>query len=166
MSSGGERAGVFGGRVRVRANALIVRHDALLLLKMKSPTREQPFWIPPGGGVEVGETLEETLRRETLEETGIAASEPELWYISEYINEPWHAVEFYFFCKKAEGELHLGSDPELDATSQYILAGEFVHFDKLKELPLVPDYLKDRFVTDYRVGKAAPEFIAQRDERR
>lgn len=30
-----------------------------------------PFWVPPGGGAEPGETAEETVRRELWEETGL-----------------------------------------------------------------------------------------------
>lgn len=158
--------GTFGNRVRVRVNGLIVRNRALLLLKLKSPTRDTPFWIPPGGGVELGESLEETLSRELLEETGLRISGPELWYISEYINKPWHAVEFYFFCRNAVGNLHLGSDPELDSDRQFILDGAFLPFDQLSEIPLVPHYLKSKFIRDYQNERKGPEFIPWHDETR
>ncbi len=47
--------------------ALVVRNGQVLLLRRKS----DGLWTRPGGMVEEGETLEEGLIREILEETGI-----------------------------------------------------------------------------------------------
>jgi 8-oxo-dGTP pyrophosphatase MutT (NUDIX family) len=49
--------------------------DRILLLKIIDDTGvldEPVLWITPGGGVEPGESLEETARRELWEETGVA----------------------------------------------------------------------------------------------
>lgn len=165
-ASGKEPYSAFTNRVRLRVNGLIVRNEKLLLLKMKSPTRDRPFWIPPGGGVELGEPLESALQREILEETGISIRKPEMWYISEYIHKPWHAVEFYFFCREAKGDPHLGSDPELDDDQQFLMDCSFVRFQELSQIPLVPTYLSTKFIEDYRSGKKAPEFIPWHPETR
>jgi 8-oxo-dGTP diphosphatase len=49
--------------------ALLRRGDAVLLLRQEK--RGQAYWLLPGGGVEEGETLEQALRRELLEECDI-----------------------------------------------------------------------------------------------
>jgi 8-oxo-dGTP pyrophosphatase MutT (NUDIX family) len=49
--------------------------DRVLLLKRK----DNECWGPPGGAVEPGEMVEETAKRETLEETGLELGELSLY---------------------------------------------------------------------------------------
>jgi 8-oxo-dGTP pyrophosphatase MutT (NUDIX family) len=52
--------------------ALILTPDGeVLLMRVKAPGTEVRFWITPGGGMEAGETPEDTLRRELAEELGL-----------------------------------------------------------------------------------------------
>jgi TDG/mug DNA glycosylase family protein len=55
--------------------------DRVLLVRFENAVSGELWWATPGGGVEAGETDEEALRRELLEETGLTAFElgPLLW---------------------------------------------------------------------------------------
>ena len=55
--------------VLVAAGVLVRRGDAVLLQRR----RDDGTWGLPGGGLHPGETLEQTARRELLEETGLTA---------------------------------------------------------------------------------------------
>lgn len=59
--------------VRVGCGALIINeNNEALLLKRGSKTRNQAgMWSKPGGGVEFGESVEDAIKREILEELGI-----------------------------------------------------------------------------------------------
>jgi len=57
--------------VVVAAGVLVRRGDAVLLQRR----RDDGTWGLPGGGLHPGETLEQTARRELLEETGLTAGE-------------------------------------------------------------------------------------------
>jgi len=59
-------------RPRVAVGTVVVRDDAVLLVKRKHPPN-QGLWAIPGGTVELGETLQEAAERELLEETGVVA---------------------------------------------------------------------------------------------
>jgi len=59
---------------RIIVSALIFSNDGKLLMGRKDPAKGGVYcdcWHIPGGGVDEGETFEEALRREVLEETGI-----------------------------------------------------------------------------------------------
>ena len=58
-------------RDAVRA-ILLTPNQEVLLLRIFPPEGGAPFWITPGGGTEPGETPERTLKRELMEELGLA----------------------------------------------------------------------------------------------
>lgn len=58
-------------RLAVRALILNPENEVLLIQGRDSKNPENTWWFTPGGGIEVGETPEQALRREILEETGI-----------------------------------------------------------------------------------------------
>ncbi|HKJ34240.1 MAG TPA: NUDIX domain-containing protein [Balneolales bacterium] len=149
----------FADRVRVRINGLIVRDRSLLMVKMKAPTSDKAFWIPPGGGLEFGESMQHALIREMKEETGLKVKVNDLRYTSEYINPPWHAVEFYFDCELIDGEVILGKDPELTDKSQYLKDISFIPFEEFEKYNIVPLYLKNHFVKDFLSGNSGIQFF-------
>lgn len=136
---------LFGGRLRIRVCALLVEEGKLLLARHRSPTRPEPVWLPPGGEVEFGETLENALIREAREETSLTVSVKELRLVHEYIEPPWHAVEFYFRCERTAGEPEAGTDPELGEGEQILQSVQFIDITTLKSLDLYPEVLRQNF---------------------
>jgi ADP-ribose pyrophosphatase YjhB (NUDIX family) len=70
--------------IRVAANAVIVRDGRVLLVEFSGGTKRAHFNFP-GGGVELGETLEEAVRREVREETCLDVSVVRLLLIVESV---------------------------------------------------------------------------------
>lgn len=87
------------------ANCILVnQRDEVLLLK--KPRRS--WWVAPGGKMEPGETIMETVRREFWEETGVTLIDPELRGIFTILVEDKGQVQeewmlFTFYCTRYEG---------------------------------------------------------------
>ena len=147
-------------KLRVRVNGLLVRDDALLLVKINAPTREEPLWMPPGGGLEFGETMEACLVREMEEETGLTVAVENLRYVSQFVEPPYHAVEFYFDCRETGGTRQLGSDPELQDGEQMLLELKFIPFEQFDHYNIAPPFIKDKFVQDYGHEFCGTQFVS------
>jgi 8-oxo-dGTP diphosphatase len=60
----------YPGAPRVAVGGVVIKEDRVLLVRRGKPPSEGE-WAIPGGSVELGETLQEAVQREILEETGI-----------------------------------------------------------------------------------------------
>jgi 8-oxo-dGTP pyrophosphatase MutT (NUDIX family) len=92
------------------ASVILMNDRDEILLQQRT---DNGFWGTPGGAMEPGESLEETARREVLEETGLRAEElelfdvfsgKELYYKYPHGDEVYNVVTVYT-CRKYSGEL-------------------------------------------------------------
>lgn len=94
--------------IGVGVGALIFNNEGKVLLALRGPKakNEQGKWEIPGGGVEYGETLKQTIIRETKEELGVDIEVVALLQVADHIipDERQHWVSPTFFCKIISGE--------------------------------------------------------------
>lgn len=105
-------AKVYGNKVRVRACGICWQDDKLLMVNHSGITPTN-FWAPPGGGVEFGQSIEEALKKEFLEETGLHVAAGEFLFGCEYIEQPIHSIELFYSIRETNGKLKTGCDPEI-----------------------------------------------------
>jgi 8-oxo-dGTP diphosphatase len=117
--------------IRVRAAALLVRDDEILLVKHRKKGAE--YWLLPGGGVEYGETIESAVCREVLEETGLKIRAGDLLFISESIppDRHRHVLNLYYRGDITGGQIRIGDD-------QPLVGVEFVPITEIPHLDLRP----------------------------
>ena len=113
----------------VRAYGILLRDECVLLVRSSSPQIVPPLWWLPGGGIDFGESPEETLLREFYEETGLAIKDPVLFDVASDIRrrpngDRIHTVRVLYTVTLDGGVLR---DEQIGTTDQ-------VHWFKLDEL--------------------------------
>lgn len=100
-------------------------------------------WNIPGGHIEIGETGEETLKREIKEETNLDIDNVEFFMYSDGINpegffEPRHFI-FLDFCAKKVG----GKETKTNEMSEYVWMDPKKAIKELKMTSIMADLIKN-----------------------
>ncbi len=99
------------------ASAFVFREGSVLLVKR----RDEPgrgLWSPPGGSIEVGETVEQAAAREALEETGVVVRARRVADVRTVLvrdsegSVQWHYVLVGVLCDWVSGEPFPATDAE------------------------------------------------------
>ncbi|MFN6944364.1 MAG: NUDIX domain-containing protein [Cytophagaceae bacterium] len=123
---------VFGNKLRVRVSGICSIDDEILLVNHHSLGEMGTLWAPPGGGIDFGESAEDTLIREFKEETGLNIEVTRFLFIHEFIQMPLHAIELFFEVKIVDGKLQKGLDPEMKKELQIINEVRFLEYTSIK----------------------------------
>lgn len=93
--------------VGVGIGAAILNDEGKLFLSLRSQNtrNEKGLWETPGGGLEFGETMEQTVIREMKEEYGIEIEPIKILHVYDHIlkGEKQHWVAITFICKIKSG---------------------------------------------------------------
>ena len=87
----------------------------------------------PGGGLQFGETLENCLKREFSEETGLDIEIKGFLFFCEFFQMPLHAIELFFLVDAKPGNLVHGTDPEM-GEKQIIQEVKFISWGEINRL--------------------------------
>jgi ADP-ribose pyrophosphatase YjhB (NUDIX family) len=91
-------------------DAIIEIEDGIILIKRKNPP---PGWAIPGGFVDYGESLEEAVEREALEETGLSVKNlTQMHTYSDPCRDPRFHTVTTVFIGRAKGKPKAGSDAQ------------------------------------------------------
>ena len=105
----------YSGKVRVRVGGMLLRNGAFLLAAHRGLLANgAPFWSPPGGGWQFGESIQAALVREFKEETGLEVRVGRFLHIYEFNTGALQALELFFevLAIDESTQPRLGHDPE------------------------------------------------------
>ncbi len=117
--------------IELRAAGLWVRDGAALLVEHEK--RGERYWVLPGGHVEEGETLAQTVAREFLEEVGIAVRVGPLLWVNDILRPYRTGVDIYFAVEPEDA----GAEPRQIATGS-VRGARFFRADELQVIDFRP----------------------------
>ena len=128
---------LYSGKVRVRVGGLLLRDGAMLLAAHRGLLpKGAPFWSPPGGGWQFGESIRQALIREFKEETGLTVHVGRFLHLHELCRDELQALEL--FCEVLADDAAqpaLGHDPEHAADQQILTELAWLSPRQLQQLP-------------------------------
>ena len=119
-------------KLRVSVYGLLLSGREILL------AREWDGYDFPGGGIEIGESIEQSLKREFYEETGLSVSVGKFLEVHEdfFINiskkKPIHSILMYYICKNPRGKVStefLAGDEK-----KWMKKAEWLSLDRIKKI--------------------------------
>lgn len=131
---------------RIRSAGILIENDAILLVRVKDFSGE--YWIPPGGGMEKGDTSTKAcLKREFLEETGLTVQVGYLLCVREFLEttKDRYNAEFFYHVTAYQGEIHTNNLKGL-SDEDYIQKVEWVELTALDDKRIYPVDLKSRLL--------------------
>lgn len=129
---------------RVRVAALILHDDHVLLVSAKT---SPGHLVPPGGGLEAGETLREAVEREVREESDVVVTSGEMIAYGEITRVGGTQLELYFTAHLTQADsLEAGLSEE----------NRQVRWVALTDLPTTPHFPEQLAELCQLVGSRTP----------
>jgi mutator protein MutT len=123
---------------KIAVSAFIVRNDRLLILKRAEDETFLPgVWEVPGGGIDEGESIEEGVVRETIEEASIHVTPQRLFGFFEYTDGyNQKTLNLNFICKMDD------ASEEVDTSSGEMERAAWVTLAELKDFPFTSSVMR------------------------
>jgi len=146
--------------IRVRACALILENDSILLVEFKD--ENGLHYNLPAGGVEINESVVEAVRREAMEEASIDVEIGPLAFVYEYVPHlssnrygETHSLQLMFECRVKDGFIpKLPNNPDPNQTDV-----KWIKLTELNDIVLYPN-IKERIIK-YAKSKKNIELIEE-----
>ncbi|WP_319370916.1 NUDIX hydrolase [uncultured Ilyobacter sp.] len=141
--------------IRVRVAGVLTRGDEILFVKHQKNGQE--YWLLPGGGVDYGETMEESLIREFMEECNIEVEVGNLMFISQGISpdKSKHIINMFFKVRYLSGDLKIGDEERLKEVAYH-------NIDEINNMTLYPNVKKE--LLNYFEGDKEIKYLGHRWE--
>lgn len=136
---------------RVNVRGIIFNNNQILAQKFKDQNgNESDYWGTPGGGLDRGESLHDGLRREMIEETGIAPKIGKLLFMQQFKMPQWNGeirehLEFFFHIENPEDYLSI----DLEKTSHGAIELTRCEFIDPTTERLLPAFLQTITIANY-----------------
>ena len=127
-------------RRRVNVRGIIINENGeIFCQKLTANTgKGRDFWCTPGGGLEMGESLLDGLRREMIEETGVKPEIGKLLFIQQFA-ESGEQLEFFFLITNWQDYQQI----DLEQTSHGVEEVAKCGFVDPKTTRILPSYLTE-----------------------
>ncbi|PIZ86291.1 hypothetical protein CO033_03175 [Candidatus Nomurabacteria bacterium CG_4_9_14_0_2_um_filter_32_10] len=134
---------IYGKKIKIKCRGIIFYEGKLLLVKHPGDVENYAL---PGGKLEYGEKILDTIKREILEEFGIKSEIGRLLYVNNYIEKDGiNYIEFFFEIKNVKDFISIDSFNGIYKDE----LSEIVWKDQKDEIKILPEQIK----IDFQNGK-------------
>lgn len=127
---------------KVRVGVVLIHEGKILLVRQNG----RPFWVLPGGTLEVDEGLEECAIREMQEEVSLAVSIDRILYLADFIQSTEaglrHTIDVFMLARYQSGQPTMTTDENLDEM-------DFFTRDEFSAMAVEPRVAADRIRLDW-----------------
>lgn len=138
-------------KIEKRVRAVIIKDEKVLLMHRFKNGHE--YWVFPGGGVDdTDKSLEDSLKRECLEELGVDVKVGDLFMEKFYILDNFQGqIQYFYNCKIISGEVGTGTGPEwngrdVEKYGTYEII--WISISELKDKIIYPFEVRDNIIRD------------------
>lgn len=131
-----------------RCAGLILRGDDALILFRRKNNRE--FYVLIGGHMHEGETQEETLHREIMEESSLRVSNPKR--VMDLLDHYKEKYEHYYLCDYTDGTPELGGEEKIRHSEENFYRLEWIPLSKIPHINLLPLAIRE-WITETLVNR-------------
>ena len=134
--------------MRNSARGILIENGRILLVhrikNIDGVTKE--YYVIPGGGIEEGEDIETTTKRELMEEVGIEVELIDKEPIFTLKQE--NGTQYFLIVNKISGEIGTGKGPEFSDLSKGTYLIEMINIKDIIDgkINLVPEIIKDKLI--------------------
>ncbi len=128
---------------KVRLGVVLIHDHKILLVRQNN----RPFWVFPGGTLEVEEGLEECAVREMKEEVNLNVSIEKTLYLADFMHtnahgELRHTIDVFMLARYETGAPMMTVDENLNEMGFFTL-------DEFREMAVEPRVAADRLIIDW-----------------
>ncbi|MTI68005.1 MAG: NUDIX domain-containing protein [Firmicutes bacterium] len=134
------------GRFNYRVGAIIIHENKVLMVK----NSRDPYYYSVGGRVHMHESMEQAIKREVYEETGIMFEIDRMGYIHEnffvldHTGEKFHELWVYYYMKPLENYILKCESLTEGGIKEYL---EWIPLNDIKNYEVYPQFFKDETLT-------------------
>ncbi|MBI1348500.1 NUDIX domain-containing protein [bacterium] len=138
--------------IRPKVVCVLWYAERMLLIRATDPHDGRSFLLPPGGGVEFGEMIDDAIRRELFEELGIPIENPRrlgmLENVFQFNGRPEHELVFIYDAPCPFPHLYEAEDVEItESNGEKLNARWYTIADVAKSgLPVFPTGLLELLI--------------------
>ena len=131
------------GRFNYRVGAIIIHDNKILMVKNSRDT----YYYSVGGRVHLHETMEDAIKREVYEETGVSFDIDHMGYIHEnffkipHTGETYHEVSIYYYMKPIDNYNLICKSLTEDGITKSL---KWIPLDDIQNYEIYPTFFKDK----------------------